>query len=54
LLKNYAGEDAVRDSLTVVENILKESGKKALDYERWHVDRGENFSLFGPAPNVIP
>ena len=54
LLKNYAstGEDAVRDSITLVESILKESGNKntkAIDYERWHVDRGENFSLFGPA-----
>ena len=54
-MKNYASasEDAgVRDSITLVESILKESGNKntkAIDYERWHVDRGENFSLFGPA-----
>jgi hypothetical protein len=37
----------------VVENILKESGSKkdqtGIDYEKWHVDRPENFSLFAPA-----
>ena len=57
LLKNYAavGDEAgVRDSITLVENILKESGSKnkdqtSLDYEKWHVDRPENFSLFAPA-----
>jgi len=57
LLKNYAStiggqQDNVRDSITYVEGILG-AGKKvdtAIDYEKWHVDRGENFSLFAPAP----
>ena len=56
LLKNYSqnGEEGIRDSIQLVESILKESGNKnakAIDYERWHVDRGENFSLFGPPSN---
>jgi hypothetical protein len=49
LLKNYAnaiggtGLGGVRDSTEVTT-----------DYEKWHVDRGENFSLFAPTAPTAP